>query len=114
MHELSICRGIITTVLDYHQEYDQNSTIQSSQLDSGQLRRIDIPSLQFNFKVVARHTAAENAMLEVNLIRANAKCEECCTVFNLEQYYDPCPNCQHPQKTILEGEEMNITSMEIR
>ena len=114
MHELSICRGILSTVLDHHEKSQTTSPIKSIQLDIGQLTRIDIPSLRFNFDVVARHTAAENAMLEINHIQAKAECEVCHTTFYLEHYYDPCPDCQQQQKIILQGEEMTITSMEIQ
>lgn len=114
MHELSICRGILSTVLDYHQQLDKASAIKSIQLAIGRLTRIDIPSLRFNFAVVARNTAAENAILYIKHIEGKAECEACKSVFHLENYYDPCPNCQQQHKTILQGEEMNIISMEIQ
>jgi hydrogenase nickel incorporation protein HypA/HybF len=114
MHELSICKNILSTVLDYHQQHKKSRTIKSIQIAIGQLTHIDIASLRFNFAVIARNTAAENAMLDINQIDAKAECNACNRVFSLENYYDPCPNCQQHSKTILQGEEMTITSMEIQ
>jgi len=114
MHELSVCRNILSTVLNYHKQHHSNSPIKSIQLQIGVLSHLDIPSLRFNFSVIARNTAAENAILDINLVEAKAKCQRCKTVFNLEQYYESCPNCQKHDKVIVQGEDMMITSMEIQ
>lgn len=112
MHELSICKNILTTVLNYHQNH--RGQIKSIQLAIGRLSHIDESSLKFNFAVIARHTAAENATLEINKVEGKAKCKTCQKIFSLDHYYDACPSCQQHHKTILQGEEMMITSMELK
>jgi len=114
MHELSICRGILSTVLDYRQRHNQLGSIESIQLAVGRLTHIDIASLRFNFRVIARQTPAEQAILEIQHIDAKARCQNCQAIFALQQYYEFCPSCQHYHKTILQGEEMTITSMEVQ
>ena len=85
----------------------------NSLLDVGVLSGVEIPALEFAFEVVMRGSVAENSILEINELEAQAWCMQCAEVVTVQQRYDACPKCQSYQLQISSGDEMRIKELEV-
>ena len=112
MHEMSLCEGILQ-VLESEAEKQGFSHVRRVILDIGVLSGVEIPALEFAFEVVMRGSLAEQAILEINRLRAQAWCMACAETVEIQARYDPCPNCGGYQLQVGSGDEMRIKELEV-
>lgn len=112
MHELSVCLGIVKIAEDEAKKANAQKVV-SIELEIGTLAGIEFEALNFVWEMAVKDSVLENAQKQLNIIQAIAKCADCDTVFNVDNYYDLCPNCQNSIKIILQGKELRVKSLEI-
>jgi hydrogenase nickel incorporation protein HypA/HybF len=61
---------------------------------------------------VAQGTMLEGATLEIRRIEGRARCDACGSEFTADTLFTPC-SCGSRRFTRLQGEELNIKSMEL-
>src|ERR1700761_3084069 len=108
MHELGITRNIVAIV----REAAARRRVRRVTVEIGKLSGVMASAIAFCFDEVARGSAIDGATLEIREIDGRARCGVCHTEFETETLFAPCP-CGSRQVTRLQGEEMNIKSMEI-
>ncbi|HKN29802.1 MAG TPA: hydrogenase maturation nickel metallochaperone HypA, partial [Roseiarcus sp.] len=64
------------------------------------------------FDVVTAGTALEGASLEIHKIEGRARCESCAAEFATATLFAACA-CGSGRLTRLQGEELNVKSMEL-
>ncbi len=112
MHELSLCR----TMLDMINEHVSNRNcrrVKKVVLEIGQLATVDEAALRFGFDVICKGTIAEQAILEMMTVEAQARCDHCQKTVKLQHYYDACENCGHFSLSVLQGDELRIKWIEV-
>ncbi len=110
MHELSI----VMSIVDIAQEQAQKahaSIIDEIELDIGTLSGIEMEAMEFAWKEGVRKTMLEHAVKKINTIKGKAKCMDCATEFEIQNYYDACPVCGEHLLHILQGKEMRVKSL---
>lgn len=112
MHELSLCKNILEIVKD-HVIGRKGARVKKIYLDVGQLSCVDHHALRFGFSVVAKGTVAEQAELAIKEIEGRAVCDGCQSTMLIKNYYDSCINCGSFSLTVIQGEELQVKSMEI-
>ena len=112
MHEMSLCEGILQ-VLEAEAERQSFSRVRRVILDIGVLSGVEIPALEFAFDVVMRGSLAEDAVLEINRLQAEAWCMACAETVTVTARYDPCPKCGGYQLQVSSGDEMRIKELEV-
>lgn len=108
MHELGIARNIVAIV----SEAAKGRRVRRVTLEVGALSGVMTEAIMFCFPVVAEGTPLEGAALVVREIEGRARCGSCGTEFATKTLYAPCP-CGSRQVTRLQGEELNIKTMEL-
>ncbi|WP_028115090.1 hydrogenase maturation nickel metallochaperone HypA [Ferrimonas senticii] len=111
MHEMSLAEGIIQII--ERQQLAKGSKVKEVILTLGELAAIEIPALEFGFEVVARGTAAEGATLVYQLVPGSAFCFPCGAQVPIKQKGDACPRCQGHQLTVIDGNQMQVKSLEL-
>ncbi len=110
MHELSIVMSIID--IAQQQTIEANATtVDEIELDIGTLSGIEIDSFEFAWKQAVKGSVLAYAEKKVNRIKAKAKCLDCSTEFEIQQYYDSCPVCGEHLLNILQGKELKVKSL---
>ncbi len=112
MHEMSLCEGIVQ-VLEQEAERQSFQRVNRVRLEIGALAGVEIAALRFGFDVVTRGTLAEGAELEIIEQPATAWCLMCMRPVEIQQRYDPCPECGAYQLQVTEGEDMKIKDLEV-
>ena len=108
MHELGIARNIVAIVGDAA----KGRRVRRVTLDIGKLSGVMSDAIMFCFETIAQGTALEGATLEIRQIEGRARCNTCGTEFAAETLFTPCA-CGSRQFERLQGEELNIKSMEL-
>jgi hydrogenase nickel incorporation protein HypA/HybF len=108
MHELGITRNIVAIV----SEAAQGRKVRRVTLEVGALSGVMADALAFCFDVVAQGTALEGAALEILSVEGRARCSACGAEFETPALYTAC-NCGSHRLTRLQGEELNIKTMEL-
>ena len=112
MHEMSLCEGVLQ-VLETEAKKQGFSRVKRVILDIGVLSGVEIPALEFAFEVVMRGSLAENALLEINELEAQAWCMVCAESVAIKARYDACPRCGSYQLQVSSGDEMRIKELEV-
>lgn len=79
----------------------------------GKLRQVVPDSLSFYFDIIAKDTVCDGARLDINIVPALLRCENC------EKEWEPdfptfrCPFCADSKVTVLSGEEFMVESLEV-
>jgi hydrogenase nickel incorporation protein HypA/HybF len=108
MHELGITRNIIAIVGDAA----KGRRVRRVNLDVGELSGVMPDAIAFCFETVARGTMLEGATLEIRKIEGRARCDSCGLEFVTRTLFTAC-SCGSRRLTRLQGEELNIKSMEL-
>lgn len=108
MHELGIVRNIVAIVGDAA----KGNRVRRVTLDVGKLSGVMPDAIAFCFETVAQGTALEGAILEIRQIEGRARCNACGAEFAADTLFTPCA-CGSRQFKRLQGEELNIKSMEL-
>jgi hydrogenase nickel incorporation protein HypA/HybF len=112
MHEMSLCEGVLQ-VLEAEARKQGFSTVKRVILDIGVLSGVEISAFEFAFEVVMRGSLADNAILEINELEAQAWCMACAETVTVRTRYDACPKCGSYQLQISSGDEMRVRELEV-
>ena len=110
MHELSIAQSILS-IAKKAMPQNCNASVSSVGLQIGELSSIEIESLEFAFSLIKADTILKNAELNIEIIKGEAECNECKTVFPACSYGSCCPHCQSYSKKIMKGREMRVLNI---
>ena len=108
MHELGITRNIVAIVADAA----KGRRVRRVTLEVGELSGVMTDAIAFCFDVVAQGTVLEGATLDILTVRGRARCASCGAEFETATLYTPC-TCGSRQVERLQGEELNIKTMEL-
>ncbi len=112
MHEVGITRNLVD-IAEEHGRRAGCRRILSVTVAIGDLSGVVAEAVEFCFDAVSRNTLTEGATLVVNRIPGRMTCEECRHAFPAEPLTFACPACGSFMVTIIQGNELRITEMEI-
>lgn len=112
MHELSIAMGIVR-IAESETKKAGASHVERIELEIGTLAGIEFGSLDFVWPLAVKDTVLEKAEKRIDIIKGQARCMDCDTLFALEKYYDACPGCSSNLKAILKGKELRVKALEV-
>ncbi len=108
MHELAITEGLVDAVT----ERLPGQRVTCVRLEIGALSGVVADSLRFCFDLVTEGTSLEGAALEIALPPAVCHCRLCGKDFEPDGPIAICP-CGSAEVTVLTGQELKITSVQV-
>ncbi|MGB8703097.1 MAG: hydrogenase maturation nickel metallochaperone HypA [Thermosynechococcaceae cyanobacterium] len=112
MHEVGLMENALAIALDYATR-EHASRIHQIALRVGDLSGVEPDALRFAFDVVAQGTIAEQAQLNIESCPTLCYCNTCQTPFRPRELGYECPTCQTWSTSILQGEELELASLEV-
>jgi len=112
MHELSIAQSILS-IAENAVPKNSNAVVTGIGLQIGELSSIEIESLEFAFSVIKAETLLQKAELNIEIVKGEARCNECKTIFLLSSYGTCCPICKSYSMKILKGKEMKVFNITV-
>jgi len=110
MHELSIAADIIDIAEDFVRDHRTNKIIRL-ELEAGQLSGIVTASLEFALDLAVKNTVLEKAEIVLSEVPGRSKCNKCQTIFEVSDWFTPCPACGSMDLEITGGKELLIKSI---
>jgi hydrogenase nickel incorporation protein HypA/HybF len=112
MHELSIACSIVEMVEEHLES--ENSRVTKVMIQIGKMSGVVKDALLFSFEIAARETRVTGARLEIEELPVIVHCDKCNKNSQLETFpIFRCGYCREPTGNILQGQEMELVSMEI-
>jgi hydrogenase nickel incorporation protein HypA/HybF len=112
MHEFAITEAILSIVLQKAQEVN-SARITQIDLQVGKLTGFIPESIQLQFALLSKGTAAEGANLTFHQVPARLHCRRCNADFTTDSCEISCPNCRTLEIDVISGMELSVESMEI-
>jgi hydrogenase nickel incorporation protein HypA/HybF len=110
MHELSVAQSIVS-IAENAAPKTPDTTITSIHLQIGELSGIELEPLRFAFSIIKKDTILEHAELDIELVRGEAECPQCKTVFPMHYYGASCPTCGNYFIHVSKGREMKVINL---
>jgi hydrogenase nickel incorporation protein HypA/HybF len=112
MHELSIAMSIVDAA-DKEVHKAQASRVDDIVLEIGKLAGIEFDALDFAWPIAIKESVLAGANRHIDIINGRGHCLECGHEFDLDDRFDPCPNCSNQLIEIIKGKELKIKSLTV-
>jgi hydrogenase nickel incorporation protein HypA/HybF len=109
VHELSLSRAIVKTVVEHAGE----RRVTAVSLRVGRLRQVVPDTLEFYFAFAARGTACEGARLKQEIIDARLRCRACEAEWEITLPAFRCATCGGGDVQVAAGEEFEVESIDV-
>ncbi|MGI9547027.1 MAG: hydrogenase maturation nickel metallochaperone HypA [Flavobacteriaceae bacterium] len=111
MHEMSIALSIVK-IAEAEAKKANVKSFAAIDMEIGTLAGIEFDALNFVWEVAVQKTVLEKAEKRIKKIPAKARCGGCDSVYALQFIHDNCPDCGSFLKTIVQGKELRVKSLE--
>jgi hydrogenase nickel incorporation protein HypA/HybF len=111
MHETSLAQSIISIVKNSLPK-DLSKQVTAVHLNIGILSGIEQNALLTAFDILKKQTVMKDASLIIDEIKGMAKCLDCNTQIEMNEFGKPCGNCGSYALEIVKGREMNVSYIE--
>lgn len=112
MHEISIVRSVVKTVLEYC-ESNEVPEVAEIVMSVGELSLVIPEYLEKSYPVVVKGTPLEQTKLVIEVVPGMAECNACDEVFNVVENKGYCPNCGSFDKDVLSGKDCSIKEIHV-
>jgi hydrogenase nickel incorporation protein HypA/HybF len=107
MHEAAIMRGVLDLAESAARKREAKS-IKKIKLQIGEFSGVVQEALEFAFEALKPNTLAQDAELEVEIVKLRVACENCPGIDGaVSDFNFRCPQCGHPV-VIVAGREMQL------
>lgn len=115
MHELSLMRNVVKTVL-MAAEGNHSSSIRSVTLLVGESRAFEEKWAQIYFDMLSENTIAEGARVVLETVPITGACLDCGEIYriDLKDKQCCCPKCGGKEYKVITGREMIVKNIEIK
>lgn len=107
MHEIGVLFEVVKSVERLAQENDVQK-IETLVLQIGELSSMIPKYMKTLYPAAIEGTILEGSKLEIEILPANALCQDCKRVFNLMENKGTCPICEKKNFEVLSGKEFFI------
>ena len=115
MHELSLCKSIVDTVLEQMKKHDlPRGSLLSTKINVGAMRQIVSEQMQFAYGVLTKNTIAAGSELDITVLPVIIKCNACGWKGQTDTIMAYCPECFSVDVIMLQGKELTLEKLEVR
>jgi len=112
MHEMSIAQSIIS-IVDETLEREQYQVLREVVVEIGELVAVVPESLEFCYKAITEKTKYQDSKLIINILPLMGRCRNCDAMSQVERFNFVCQKCQGRDLDIIQGQELNISHLEV-
>lgn len=113
MHELSIAVSMVERLLE-ESESRGGLRIEAVHLRLGVLAGVDERALLYSYEIASEDTSLAGSRLLIERVPLLLYCETCHAERTPPSIYElACPRCHTPGQTLLQGRELEVTTLEV-
>ena len=110
---MSIVEALLEQVRQETRAYPARR-VSSIRLRIGALRQVVPETLTFCFTAAVRGTPLEGCRLDIEQLPATASCRKCSLTFAVDDNWFQCPHCGETGSELLTGNELELTSLDLK
>ena len=107
MHEASLMKNLLS-IVDRASRAEGGGPVRVVHLKIGDMAGVNADALRFAFEVMAKDSAAADAVLEIEKVPLNCRCTACGARMSPDDFVFICSACGSGELDILTGREMEI------
>ncbi len=111
MHEMSIVLGIVK-IAETEAVKAGVDAFAAIDLEIGNLSGVEWEALDFAWQAAVAGSVLEKAERKIHNIQAKARCSDCDHLYDIHFIHDNCPKCGSFLKSILQGKELRVKSLD--
>lgn len=112
MHELSIMEEALLRAFEETRHVGAHR-IHRITMRIGEISGVVPEALRFAFDVATQNTIAEGADFQVEVVPVKCRCRTCGNAFQPSDFIYECPTCGALSSDVLQGREIELTSLEV-
>ncbi|QTA79124.1 Hydrogenase maturation factor [Desulfonema limicola] len=113
MHEMGIAMQLVEIASAAIPGDMENIQVEKVNLKLGKLSSVVPDSLRFCFEIITKETLLAGAELCIQEIEVTARCNDCNAEWTITGPAFSCEKCKSGNITIVSGQELEISSIEI-
>lgn len=114
MHEFSLCRGIVSAVVEEMGRLDPSpARLVRVRVEMGRLHQVIPEYLGSAWELLTRETVAEGGEMELVVLPIVGECRDCAWTGEIEPPIFLCPACGSSEVEVSGGDELRLTGMEV-
>jgi hydrogenase nickel incorporation protein HypA/HybF len=110
MHELSLVLSIVE-IADEQARSHAAHQVESIELEIGTLAGVEMDALIFAWEAAVPGTILEHAERIIHHLPARARCMDCGSTYEVQQFFEACPSCGQYLSELLQGKELRVKSL---
>lgn len=110
MHEISLAYEVIE-LAKREAEKNKAHTVLEISIEVGDLSGVERDSFRSAIELVVKDSILENATINIERIKGKGRCSGCNKEFEMNQRFDPCPDCNCFPSEITGGKEFRVVSL---
>ena len=115
MHELSLCKTIVDTVLKEMKKNDLPAgSLLSTKIEVGAMRQIVPEQMRFAYEALTKNTIAAGSDLDIMVLPVIVKCNTCGWQGEIDSPMAYCPECYSIDTQLMQGKELTLEKIEVR
>ena len=111
MHELSIAQSIVD-IIDETLNGEDKKLLEVA-VRIGELVAVVPESLKFCYEVITENTKYAGSRLDIQILPLRSRCKNCRREFQIEKFNFICPHCASTELEVIQGQELNISHLEV-
>ena len=112
MHELSLAMNVVE-IAEKEVRKANAKTVNEIEIEIGDLSGVVLEAMEFAMTEAVKNTVLNKSKITFHKVSARAKCLKCLTEFEVEDYYNSCPQCSSFENEIIQGRELRVLSLNI-
>jgi len=112
VHELSIAQSIVDSALEQAAAHGGRRVLRVG-VRVGELSGVAIDALQFCFGMTVKDTELDGATLEPEAVPVVYRCAACAHEFRPVEFLAQCPSCGSAGASMIAGDELGLTFLEL-
>lgn len=112
MHEMSIVSGVLK-IVEQQALAGGATTVNSIELEIGELAGIELESLRFCYEVARKKTMARGAELIIQSVPGRGHCPNCQKDVPVDFQMAVCPDCNQAVVEVFQGRELRVLRINV-
>jgi hydrogenase nickel incorporation protein HypA/HybF len=109
---MSIAQSIVSIVSETLENEDYQRLLEVV-VDIGELVAVVPDSLEFCYDAITENTKFQNSKLTIHILPLIGKCRDCHLESRVEQFDFVCAGCRGRDLELIQGQELNISHLEV-
>lgn len=110
---MSIAEALVEHVKEEMLRAQPDRKLRAVLVRVGQLRQVVPEALEMCYQAVTADTPLQGSTLQIEIVPAQARCQQCAAQFAVADNFFQCPHCSGLDAELLSGQELDLVELQV-